>query len=256
MAVRKQLAERRAQAMTAAHDPMIELARLVEPARKLPQDRRGASRRSRCSRPTPSWPRRGSPWKGPTSIPTPPSRSAWRSAWSRATQGGERIPPWTTLGGAYRHAEDHGGQPPYALPKRWLDRKDRLDLRTPLNFLSTADIIGGNSGSPVVNRAGELVGVIFDGNLPSLVWDFVYDDSEGRAIAVDARAIQESLRKVYARRGPGRPVGTVKQRGTTRLRPCPKAEGGRKSPQKPRHCVPGGELSSAGHDCRPRLFPL
>ena len=112
-------------------------------------------------------------------------------------EGEERIPPWTTLGGAYQHAEAHGGRPPYALPKRWLDRKDRLDLRTPLNFVSTADIIGGNSGSPVVNRAGEFVGIIFDGNLPSLVWDFVYDDNEGRAIAVDGRAIQEALRRVY-----------------------------------------------------------
>ena len=107
------------------------------------------------------------------------------------------MPPWTTLGGAYAHADAHGSRPPYNLPKRWLDHKDRLDLRTPFNFLATADIIGGNSGSPVVNRAGELVGVIFDGNLPSLVWDFVYDDREGRAIAVDGRAIQEALRRVY-----------------------------------------------------------
>ena len=59
------------------------------------------------------------------------------------------------------------------------------------------DIIGGNSGSPVVNRRGELVGLIFDGNLPSLVWDFAYTDKEGRAIAVDARAIQETLRNIY-----------------------------------------------------------
>ena len=87
--------------------------------------------------------------------------------------------------------------PPFALPKSWLDRKDRLNLDTPFNFVCTADIIGGNSGSPVVNRDGEFVGIIFDGNLPSLVWDFVYTEEQGRAVAVDSRAIVEALRKVY-----------------------------------------------------------
>ena len=110
---------------------------------------------------------------------------------------GEQFPPWTTIGGAYQRATEHGSRPPFALPKRWLQRKDRLDLDTPLNVITTADIIGGNSGSPVVNRQGELVGIIFDGNLPSLVWDFLFDDKEGRSIHVDCRAVEEALRKVY-----------------------------------------------------------
>jgi hypothetical protein len=112
-------------------------------------------------------------------------------------ENGEGVPAWTTIDGAYRRAEEHGFKEPFALPKSWLDHKDRLNLATPMNFVLTADIIGGNSGSPVVDRDGELVGIIFDGNLPSLVWDFVYTEDDGRAIAVHGSAILEALRKVY-----------------------------------------------------------
>ncbi len=110
---------------------------------------------------------------------------------------GQPQPPWTTLGGAYKHSAEHHNREPFNLPKRWLDGKDRLNLNTPLNFVSTADIIGGNSGSPVVNRKGQFVGIIFDGNLESLVWDFIYTEKVGRAIAVHSAAIEETLRKLY-----------------------------------------------------------
>jgi hypothetical protein len=88
-------------------------------------------------------------------------------------------------------------RPPFDLPPLWEKRRSAIDLKTPLNFVSTCDLIGGNSGSPVVNRAGEFVGVIFDGNLQSLPWDEHYSDEQGRSIAVDSRGILEALDKVY-----------------------------------------------------------
>jgi hypothetical protein len=112
-------------------------------------------------------------------------------------QQGDLIPPFTTIGGAYKHAEEHGNVDPYRLPESWLANKAKLDLDTPYNFVSTADIVGGNSGSPVVNRAGELVGIIFDGNIQSLVLDFAYTSDKARAVSVHSSAIIEALRKVY-----------------------------------------------------------
>ena len=110
---------------------------------------------------------------------------------------GQPIPPWTTIGGAYEHAQRHGHKPPFALPQSWIDRKDQLDLNTPYNFICTADIIGGNSGSPVVNRQAEVVGLVFDGNLHSLVWDFAFDQEKGRTTSVHSAAILEALNNVY-----------------------------------------------------------
>ncbi len=112
-------------------------------------------------------------------------------------ENGKAIPFETEIGGAYEHAAEHGSQPPYKLPDSWIDAKSKLDLKTPLNFVSTPDIIGGNSGSPTVNTKGEVVGIIFDGNIASLPWNFAYSDAQGRAVSVDARGIQEALRKVY-----------------------------------------------------------
>jgi len=110
---------------------------------------------------------------------------------------GTKLPYFTTIGGAFEHAAQHGDKDPYQLAESWTKAKSKLKLNTPLNVVETADIIGGNSGSPVLNRAGELVGIIFDGDIQSLPWNFVYDDSIGRSIQVDSRGILEALRDIY-----------------------------------------------------------
>jgi len=113
------------------------------------------------------------------------------------TENGKKIAPFTTLGGLYSRADSFKQEFPYNLPPRWLEKKASLDLNTPFNFVSTNDIIGGNSGSPTINQNGELVGLIFDGNIQSLVGDFIYDESVNRAISVDSRGMLEVLKKVF-----------------------------------------------------------
>jgi hypothetical protein len=110
---------------------------------------------------------------------------------------GQRVGWHTTLGDLFQYAEAHKNEEAFTLPKRWLERKDKIKPETPFNFVSTADIIGGSSGSPVVNRNGELVGLIFDGNIQSLVGDYSYTEEQARAVAVHAQGILEALRKVY-----------------------------------------------------------
>jgi hypothetical protein len=112
-------------------------------------------------------------------------------------ENGKKIAPFTTLGGLYDRSAQFKSEFPYNLPPRWLEKKSAVDLSTPFNFVSTNDIIGGNSGSPTINKNAELVGLIFDGNIQSLVGDFIYDESVNRAISVDSRAMLEVLRKVF-----------------------------------------------------------
>jgi hypothetical protein len=110
---------------------------------------------------------------------------------------GTIAPPFTTFYGLYDRAASFGDKPPFDLTPKEAAGRDKLDLSTPLDFVSTGDIIGGNSGSPVVNREGELVGLIFDGNIESLAGDFVYDGTKNRAVAVHSAGMIEGLRKLY-----------------------------------------------------------
>jgi hypothetical protein len=198
VAVRRRLAEGGQKAIEASNDPMIPLARLVdEPARKVratyEQQVEEPQRRAYGKLANIRFDLLGAETY-------PDATFTLRLAFGLVKgcrENDQQAPAWTTMAGAYQRSEEHGGQEPFALPKTWLDHKDRLNLKTPMNFVATADIIGGNSGSPVVDRNGELVGIIFDGNLSSLVWDFVFSEAEGRAVAVHGSAILEALRKVY-----------------------------------------------------------
>jgi len=197
VAFRKQLYEGGASAVSAAADPMIELARLVDAAARalrkvsetqgeVKEEAHAAIDRARIA------------MFGMTGYPD--ATFTLRLSFGVVKgyeEDGHAVPPFTTFGSLYAKADEMNDAPPYNLPSLWEKSRSLLDAGTPFNFVCTCDIIGGNSGSPVVNRKSEFVGIIFDGNLQSLNWDEVYDDRQGRALAVDSAAILEALKKVY-----------------------------------------------------------
>ena len=197
VAFRKRLYEGGAAAVTAARDPMIELARTIDgearALRKIMETQGEAKQQAHAKIAKARFALEGT-------SNYPDATFTLRLAYGTVKgykEGGKSIPAHTTFAGLYERAAEQQYRPPFDLPKIWLDRKRRLDLKTPFNFVSTADIIGGNSGSPVIDRGGELVGIIFDGNIQSLVLDFIYTDEVARAVSVDTRGILEALRKVY-----------------------------------------------------------
>ncbi|MDG1983659.1 MAG: S46 family peptidase [Planctomycetota bacterium] len=118
-------------------------------------------------------------------------------------EGGATIPPFTDFAGVFAKARERQGEKSYLLPESWTGAEGRITGETPFNFVSTHDIIGGNSGSPVINAAGEVVGLIFDGNIQSLIGNYAYSDVQARSVSVDSRGILTSLEEVY---GAGRLV--------------------------------------------------
>jgi len=194
---RKKLYAGGATAIAASSDEMIDLARLIDPdaraVRKIVETQGEAKQQAHAQIAKARFAIEGT-------SNYPDATFTLRLAFGNVKgyeEGGKHIPSHTTIAGLYTRAAEQEYRPPFDLPKTWLDRKRRLDLKTPLNFVSTADIIGGNSGSPTIDRKGELVGIIFDGNIQSLVLDFLYTDEQARALSVDSRGILESLRKVY-----------------------------------------------------------
>jgi hypothetical protein len=115
----------------------------------------------------------------------------------RYPYNGTQAQPFTTFYGLFDRSFSFGGRAPWSLPPRWLAHRDSIALATPLNAVGTNDIIGGNSGSPVINRDGEIVGLIFDGNIESLPARFLFTEAKNRSVWVDSRGIVEALRHVY-----------------------------------------------------------
>jgi hypothetical protein len=197
VAFRKQLYYGGSNAVAAAHDPMIELAQLVDPEaralRKVAEEQSEVKQQAHAA-----IARARNALLGTTGYPD--ATFTLRLAFG-TVKGYEEdkkwIAPFTTFDGLYEHGKEMKNRPPFDLPEIWVKRKSRLNLSTPFNFVSTDDIIGGNSGSPVVNRSGEFVGIIFDGNLQSLPWDYAYTDKQGRATSVDSASIVEALDRVY-----------------------------------------------------------
>ena len=197
-AARKALVEGGEAAVAASTDPLIVLARKIDP---VARQTRKAIEDTVQSVETPAGEKIGRALfavygKGRYPDATFTLRLSYGTV-AGYPMNGTIAPPITTFYGLYDRATSFGMKPPFHLTPRFLERKDRLDLSTPLNTVSTGDIIGGNSGSPVINRNAELVGLIFDGNIESLVGNFVYDETKNRAVSVHSAAIIEALRKLY-----------------------------------------------------------
>jgi len=197
VAIRKDLYHKDAAALQAAHDPMLDLARLIDrPARDARKvyDSQEEIRKQAYSEIA----KARFAIEGASNYPD--ATFTLRLSYGTVRgyeEDGKQIPAFTDFAGLYQRSAEHDNKPPFDLPKRWVDKKANLNLATHFNFVSDADIIGGNSGSPVVNKENEFVGIIFDGNIQSLVLDWIYTDTQARAVSVDSAAIIEALRKVY-----------------------------------------------------------
>lgn len=197
VAFRQKLYAGGAAAVAAAHDPMIELARAIdaesralrktsEAQTEIKQQAQAIIGQARFA------------LEGTNSYPdaTFTLRLSY-GAVKGYEENGRPVPALTTFAGLYERCAAQHNREPFDLPPRWIERKAALDLGTPLDFVDTTDTIGGNSGSPSVNRAGEFVGILFDGNIQSLIADYGYEDRISRSISVHSAGIIEALRKVY-----------------------------------------------------------
>lgn len=197
-AARRALAEGSVEAVKASDDPMVAIAMALDvPSRRLrhvyeteiePAERAAYAKIAALK------------FKKDGDTGYPDATFSLRLSYGRIEGwdvGGTTVAPFTTLGGTYARMEDRKGQKDFDLPQSWMAAREKIAKDTPFNFSCSADIIGGNSGSPVVNAAGEVVGLIFDGNIESLAGAFMYDPAKNRAVAVDSRGMIEALKTIY-----------------------------------------------------------
>lgn len=195
---RKRLFDGGAAAIAESQDPMIRLAALVDPEaaalRRRYEDEFESAERD-------AYARIAAAQFAVFGRQRPPDASgSLRVSFGTVcgfNDGGRAVPAFTQLGGLFERSAQFGGAPPFDLPPSWQQARSALDPTVPFDFVLTAEAIGGNSGSPVINRAGQLVGLIFDINVPALGWDVVYTDQTARSVALDARALHAALAHVY-----------------------------------------------------------
>lgn len=197
-AARKALLAGGKAAVAASKDPFIELARLVDPrARELrtkyDNEVLGVERDAYAKIAQSVFATQGD-------AAYPDGTFTLRLSYGQVkgyVENGKQVSPFTELRGLFVRGDEHKQKPPYKIADSWMKARGSLNPTTPFDFVSTNDIVGGNSGSPVINVKGEMVGLIFDGNIQSLPGYFVYDQAVNRAVSVDARGMLEALRVVY-----------------------------------------------------------
>lgn len=196
-AVRKSIADGGIDAIKSSTDPLIQLALIVDD--KVREDRKSADELGEIEKQAYAQISKVLFAANGTSV-YPDATFTLRLAFGPVTgyeEKGKSIPAFTDVNGTFAHEESRDGQKDFVLPETWAAARGRIPGGTRMNFVCTADIIGGNSGSPVVNKDLEVVGLIFDGNIQSLIGDYAYSDTQGRSVSVHSNAIREALRYVY-----------------------------------------------------------
>jgi len=198
VALRRQLFDGGRAAVEASDDPMIRLAMLVEPEARAIRKQYEDTVESVVKRNQELIARAQFEISGTGTYPD--ATFSPRLSYGQVkgfTTDGRAVAPLTSIAGLF---DRDTGNDPFALPDSWTKARGVLDLATPMNFSTTNDIIGGNSGSPVIDREGRVTGLIFDGNIYSLGGDYGYDESVNRAVAVHSAVMLEALDKVYSAR--------------------------------------------------------